>query len=475
MSHATAAAVPSSESTNHSHEALLRLGDAFIPAKVRPGSRLSLLVTFAERPPATGTEFGELQLTVADRRLVLGRCRMHAQTSVDGVHGRLVFLDDIYDCHELFADARIKNLKGFFQEVPLVLGQKERIRPEFRSYVADLNYELIVYKRFFNEQDRMLLHEPQVAAEAAQQVLLSTAGKTFFRFMDERLEQLTALVKDFTPEEHEQHGYYFRQQLWPFIMGAEFMKRTNLKPRGYAGDATMMQMLYDNAYVGRYVFHKLLHKHPLEQPAAQAVRNRRVMVPRLLREELSARASGGPVRVLSLACGPARELEEVFTSTDDARRLTVTLLDQDDEALDRARQAVQKIRDRLGVEVRATCVNDSVRTMLRTRDIGQKLGQFDFAYSMGLFDYLTPPVARAVLGKVYELLAPGGVAVIGNYHVSNPNRYYMAYWLDWALYYRTEQEMLEMTARLPGASGSVGFDDTGSQMFLKVRKGAPPA
>lgn len=472
MTHASGTAATAAHSKESTNSALLEHEGAWLPAQVRVASRSSLFVSFDQARPPSGTVFSKLKLTGEGKELSLGRCRLQLELTVSGVHGRLVFLDDLYDFSALEGGARVvKNLTAYFQEVPLVLGQKEQIRPEFRAWVADLNFDLTTYKRFFNEQDRMLKQEPAAVAEAGQQVLLTTAGREFFRFLDEQLERLRELVGGFTPEEHERHGFYFRQQMWPFILGAEFMKRTNLKPRGYAGDATMMQMLYDNEYVGQYVFNKLMHKHPLEHPAAQAVRNRRMLVPQMLREVLAEHPEKSNFRVLSVACGPAREVEDVFTCADDVRRVELTLLDQDPEALDSAKQSLAGVEARLGAPVRANRVMESVRTMLKSRELTDSLGRFDFAYSMGLFDYLTPPVARAVLTKIYEMLAPGGVAIVGNYHVSNPSRYYMAYWLDWALYYRSEDEMLQMAERLPGATARVGMDESGSQMFLRVEKG----
>jgi extracellular factor (EF) 3-hydroxypalmitic acid methyl ester biosynthesis protein len=91
-------------------------------------------------------------------------------------------------------------------------------------------------------------------------------------------------------------------------------------------------------------------------------------------------------------------------------------------------------------------------------------------YSMGLFDYLTPPVAAAVLTSLYQLLKPGGEMMIGNFHVSNPSRYYMEYWLDWVLYYRTEKEFLSLLKDAPSGNARVEFDGTGIQMFLRVTK-----
>ena len=44
---------------------------------------------------------------------------------------------------------------------------------------------------------------------------------------------------------------------------------------------------------------------------------------------------------------------------------------------------------------------------------------------MGLFDYLTTPVARATLSRLFELVLPGGALLVGNYHVANRSRTYM--------------------------------------------------
>ena len=100
----------------------------------------------------------------------------------------------------------------------------------------------------------------------------------------------------------------------------------------------------------------------------------------------------------------------------------------------------------------------------------EKIGQFPIIYSMGLFDYFTEPIAKAVLNNLYQLLSPGGRMIIGNFHASNPSRYYMEYWCDWFLIHRTEKEMSSLMSDSHGAEVSVFFEDTGSQMFLDIRK-----
>ncbi len=225
---------------------------------------------------ADGTILDALEIDVDEGRTIrLGRCRFAAEGGVErGGAGRLVFLDDVYDCRSLIEDARFMDLRAYFQNVPLVVAQRERIRPDFKEYCANLAYDLSVYKRFFDEQDRIISEEPPDVAHAARDALLRSEGRRFLAFLDEKILELDRIVDGYTQEEHERHGFYLRRLLWPYLMAGEFLRRSNLKPRGYSGDAEMMLMAYENAYVGTYVFNKLMHKHGVETHAAEAVRNR---------------------------------------------------------------------------------------------------------------------------------------------------------------------------------------------------------
>jgi extracellular factor (EF) 3-hydroxypalmitic acid methyl ester biosynthesis protein len=201
------------------------------------------------------------------------------------------------------------------------------------------------------------------------------------------------------------------------------------------------------------------------------VRNRRARITREIAdtaEELGATAR--PLRFMSVACGPAWELRDLFCERADLERYECVLLDQDEEALLEAEAGVRAVERRLEGDMRGQIIRDSVRTMLREADLSERWGRFHLIYSMGLFDYLTQPVARAVVERLYELLHHGGKLIIGNFHVGNPTRQYMAYWMDWTLIYRTEDSLGDLALSLPGASISIGFEQTRSQMFMTVRK-----
>jgi extracellular factor (EF) 3-hydroxypalmitic acid methyl ester biosynthesis protein len=450
----------------------LHLQGRIVPANLALASRLSLLAELEAEHVADGALISGLEVHVNGGIQRLGPCQFKA--SAKRGCGRLYFTEHLYDCRALLLEGRVVDLRSLFDSVPAVLAQKEQIRPEFREHVAALTYDLAVYKRFFDEQDQFLAAEPSEAAERAGEALLRTEGRRFLAFLDRKVAELEHVVRGYTREEHERHGFYLRRQLWHYLLTSEFFRRTNLKPSGYAGDAELMVMIYENSYVGTSTFGRLMHKHPVETRAADAVRARRGLIPGALREAL-ARAparEGGRFRFLSLACGPAYELLDVFRDGEDLRRLECVLLDQDTSALELARGVVRRIEAERGAAPAVRYFEDSVRTMLRTRDLPQRFGQHEFVYSMGLFDYLTAPVARAVLARAWELLAPGGTLLVGNYHVGNPTRIHMDYWADWPLTYRTEESFLALADKLPCAARAIEFDETRCQMFLRLEKPA---
>jgi extracellular factor (EF) 3-hydroxypalmitic acid methyl ester biosynthesis protein len=145
-------------------------------------------------------------------------------------------------------------------------------------------------------------------------------------------------------------------------------------------------------------------------------------------------------------------------------------LDQDQSALDEAAALVADLERQFKTKIYVSYLNESVRTLLKSSTLVEKWGRFDFIYSMGLFDYLIPPVAMGILGKLYQLLENGGDLLIGNFHDANPSRCYMEYWLDWVLFYRNEEEFLGLMPDGTRGQATVLFEDTKSQMFLHVKK-----
>jgi len=454
-------------------QAKIHDGDDFIPVEAQYLSKYSVYVRFLNgKSFPNGFIFKKFEVKFNGNSIKLGPCKLLRDSNKITRQGRLVFVKDIYDLDNLFLNKTIIKLQSSFINLPLILGHKDKIKKEFKEYTANLTYDLNVYKNLFDQIDDDIASEKEEVKNILQISIIKSEGRKFMEFLDEKLHDLEKLIAGYSNDEHGRHGFYFRKQLWNMIICSPIMTRTNLKPRGYAGDFKMMKMIYDNAYEGDSVFGQIMHKHPMEHPAAQAVRTRRKLIASSFQTiEKSENWEGkNDLSILSVACGPAYELQDIVSGPEIRRKYHFTLLDQDKSALKAARIMVKKLEKDLSINLNVKYLNESVRTMLTTKKIAEKWGRFHFIYSMGLFDYLTPPAARVVIKKLFQLLVPGGEMIIGNFHVSNPSKHYMEYWLDWVLYYRTEQEFLALLESEKSAKCSVFFENTGSQMFLHVKK-----
>lgn len=449
-------------------------GPRLIPIHAECASKYSLFFKYKENHDfAHSKEPVNLLIRNNGQSVELGPCRILPNPAQNDYHGRLVFLRDVYDIKSLLKENKIVNLQSAVKDLPFIFARKEKIKPIFKLYVADLKYDLQVYKNFFDDLDAQYFQEPEEVRKTIQKAIINTEEDKFKQFLGKKLDELEHTVSDFSNEEHQHHGFYFRKQLWNFILCCPIFARTNLKPRGYPGDSETMRMLYLNDYQGDSTFAKLFHKHGVEHPASQSVRNRIKLIANLL-DEIGTCGGVSPQKkmdVLSVGSGPAFELEEVIKSAQDSDKYHFTLLDQDALAHAEAADLVNKIEKFFDCNLDVDYLNCSVRTMLFSRKLAKKIGQFDFIYSMGLFDYLAAPVAKAVLNNLFRLLKPGGKMVVGNFHISNPSKYYMEYWCDWALFHRTEEEFVNMLENCESTKISVLFENTRSQMFLHVQKG----
>jgi len=444
-----------------------------IEAEISFSSRYTVHISLEEEQSLRdGEYFDKLEIKTDTGEFLLEGGRFILDTGTNNKSGTLIFSTDLYDFDQLFHENKLINLETYNNNMKLIFSQKESIKVNFISYTSRLTYDLNVYQHYFDDLDKKIDAEPENIREEVRQTLIDTEGQKFLKFFQSRIDELESEVSGYTRQEHELHGFFFRKQVWPLILCSDFMTRTNIKPRGYAGDSEMMRMIYENEYVGNSTFSKLMYKYGVEVPAAQAVRNRRIMVPEILRnvQEDFSKENQEALRIMSVACGPAYELQDLFLSEEDVHKFEITLLDQDTEALREAEDSIKKIEKSLGYQIKANYLQDSVRTMMRHKDIDEKWGTFNLVYSMGLFDYLTPPTAKIVTERMYKMLEPGGQIFIGNFHVANPSKWFMEYWLDWVLYYRSEDEFKRLLRDTDAEDINVFFEESRSQVFLNARK-----
>jgi SAM-dependent methyltransferase len=207
------------------------------------------------------------------------------------------------------------------------------------------------------------------------------------------------------------------------------------KTRGYAGDATTLDLIYGINRVDSFEsFEESLFRWEYQTHSCRGVRARRDR----LAEAIDRAAETQPApRILSVACG---HLREAALSGALSRKQVgeFVALDQDPRSLEQ----VERDYGALGVHP----FEGSVRGLLGDR---YDLGQFDLIYSAGLYDYLAPPTARRLTATLFRRLTPGGRLLLANFAPSLPDIGYMEACMDWCLIYRDEADIASLTSEIP--------------------------
>lgn len=241
-----------------------------------------------------------------------------------------------------------------------------------------------------------------------------------------------------------------------------FTKRVHDKPRGFAGDAKMLDYLYFCVEdvtldpIGADVQLFLCGS-----PAGFAVRERATIIGEVMDGMLQHRGTRR-LRVLSVACGHARELFLSKSFLQD--RISFTGLDVDLKSL-------QTLRDTFsGFDV--TTLHWPVKKILNRDSEILSIGQFDFIYSCGLYDYLSDKTASNLTEIMFnDLLQPGGKLVVANF-MDHFIRGYMEAFMKWNLIYRDMTELSNIAKSIAPASKAIRvFKDSSSVIaFLEVDK-----
>ena len=254
-------------------------------------------------------------------------------------------------------------------------------------------------------------------------------------------------------------------ELLPLVKLSATGSRLYAKPRGYAGDYQTIDMIYDNEPAGVGPIGALLDGCVLNLPAAKAIRNRR----RLLAAEIlsSYRTAAKEFHVASLACGPAREIFDVFEKADDKGRLHVSCIDVDREALTHIGARCQKQRAR---RASANAAGEPDPTRHRPAGAGAGAAGPDLRHE---FHRLLERRAGDRADQLdHDKLRPGGRVILGNFHPRNPTRGFMDHVLDWHLTHRDEAEMNQLFAgsKFARPCSRIFFEEEGIDLFAEARK-----
>ncbi len=212
-----------------------------------------------------------------------------------------------------------------------------------------------------------------------------------------------------------------------YLLEDMFTRWSIEKPRGYSGDAGLIDFIYYHPSVAPRVaagsdFGRMLYEFTTQTAPGAACRERKEFLAKII--DQSSNDKGRPIDVMTVACGNLREatISKAFHNAGISRWL----------ALDQDPICVQGLAD----NYKGTVIEPregSVRTVLQK---GHTFGTFDLIYATGLYDYLIDKVAIKLSKKCLSMLRPGGKFVFAQYATGLVEDAYMEMFMNWALILR---------------------------------------
>lgn len=467
------------------------LGTMHVVLSVRRGARdvpcalhdlsqsgAALLWPEDEDEPAPGEVIDQLCLIFEGHEAYSGAVEVVGVRSVAG--GRLVGVrlrDGMMDVDDVLMIRKVHELKA---EGRLDFSAERRpwSRPGFERFKA-----LVGEMRLFLEDARERFSH--VEKELPWRVVHGEAddggrGSLIRSIREEFLPEFSRLATDIdtasrgaTADDHQSLKAYSQRLLDDLLLEAPFVQRARFKPFGYPGDFEVMRYIYEHTFEGASLYARSVHMATAAQPGSLCVVNRK----NLLREQLMAlirsRRGNEPLRIASVAAGPAQETLEILQLLRRAPRpVEFVLFEQDRRALQVAHGRLVPAAEAVpGGVARVAFRHDTIKRMLVDPQVFAQEGSFDAIICAGLFDYLKKPAAERLCGSLYQSVRAGGSLYIGNVTPELPSRWLMEQHMDWYLEYRTRADLLDIgRVGAPGADVEILEELQGFNPFVKITR-----
>ena len=308
--------------------------------------------------------------------------------------------------------------------MPLELSLRNALRLRSHSFAAQTSVTSVAARSLLDHVEAGL-REGSGAAEEAMLELFSGLYSLKSSMMPEAWESIVAQCVA-----HPVAG---------LIHQDPFTARSFYKPRGYAGDAVLIDYIYtENPRIaGNQAISALgetIFRFTTAAPASAGVRARRDIMACIIDE--SCAVVDRP-HILSVACGHLREAT-LCRSVLSGHVGRFVALDQDQLSLDVVKDATA---DRGVIPV---C--SSIKSLFRG-DIAQE--RFDLIYSTGLYDYLDDRIAGKLTCRLFDMLNPGGRLVIANFLPDIWCAAFMETFMGWKLVYRDSSQIHALANEVP--------------------------
>lgn len=330
---------------------------------------------------------------------------------------------------------------------------------------------------FFNKHMRQYHENLSVLVQETQDKKIASEE------IEKRVATLTneILLKGEALEKIVDNNIYIKKikQVFREIAGCWFYKSPIVKmaydkPRGYPGDFELFEIIYNNTplaenkTIGFYC-----DRYFLNNDYAMAARARKNRMKNIL-QDLMENSSLSTIRMLNVACGPSREIRELFSehlilSEISGKKIIFTGLDNDKDALKFSKLAFNNLPS--NVETRF--LHENVLDIFRKDKYYDIIGKQDIIYILGLTEYLPDRIFKRLLRFLFQLLDEKGMLVVTykDRDITFPSLP-PEWFCDWAFIKRGKDDLINAAKELGADKYSLRIEreGTGTIFFLTVTK-----
>jgi CRP-like cAMP-binding protein/SAM-dependent methyltransferase len=257
-----------------------------------------------------------------------------------------------------------------------------------------------------------------------------------------------------------------RRELEPLVGASRLVERMHTRPTGRAAGYRGFNHIYRNVPEGDDTLGLLTDAWLLTRPFAEAVRERRtIATERVTREVLDRARPDRIVRILSLGCGPARSLADLLEEDGMADKISVTCVDDDQEALVHANNLLKSRAPRGDLTFRQANPADLIPD-------GEGYGGYDLVASLYTADNADEAAIGRVLYTSHRWLHAYGVLKLVVFGDAVPDWLVLEVLLDWKPRLYSQRELQDLVTRSPFSQGNTEIAPTpsGLNVFLRAVK-----
>lgn len=261
----------------------------------------------------------------------------------------------------------------------------------------------------------------------------------------------------------------FRGVVGEYLFQSQILKRYYDKPRGYAGDYLMFEMMYDakplsrglGVYFDYYVF-----RHSIVESVVNRKARMKKVLANILRDDFK---DENTLKVLNIGCGGARDVVELFSENIFSRGIDFTLMDQDSEGLEYAQTSLNGLCKK---KLKFHFIKKNALEMIGLTKNPIDTNSYHVIYSLGIVDYFLDNVFSRFIKRCYDLLKPNGKLIIAACSDRDLTTYIALRWLsEWNFYYRAAKSVKGLVNEMiENANVEIKWEDNKKIFFIHITK-----